>query len=69
MNKATKIIIGSIIGIVAVVLLVIVIASFAHPDAGLCRGQGEDPNHAGYCPISEEAYDQLIIITGEPYPI
>lgn len=64
MNKTAKIIIGSVIGIVAVVLLAIVIASFAHPDAGLCRGQGEDPNRAGYCPISTAAYDQLIVITG-----
>ncbi|MBR3052147.1 hypothetical protein IKG60_00815 [Candidatus Saccharibacteria bacterium] len=64
MNKTKNVIIASVIGIIAIVLLAIVISSFARPDAGLCRGQGEDPNHAGYCPISEESYDQLIIISG-----
>lgn len=64
MNKKATIIISSIIGIVAVVLLAIVVSFFAHPDAGLCRGRGEDPDRPGYCPISDESYDQLVIITG-----
>lgn len=64
MNKIAKIITGSVIGLAATALLIFVIMCFAQPNAGLCRGRGEDPNHPGYCPISEEAYDQLIVITG-----